>query len=434
MFSYRPRSRQMRHIKGVFAAFLTSFALSCAAQTVVTKATLEAAGMSSADFSLLSTMLHQHVDDGRVAGLVAGVARNGHTVYLESMGWQNVEDRSAMQDASIFQIRSMSKPITSLAIMQLIESGQIGLHDSVSKYIPTFADMTVFTNPDDPDNSPTHAPSRQITIEDLLTHMGGISHRDGALYQSRQVRSRSDTLAQLVDKLVAVPLMAEPGTRWIYSESTTVLGRIVELVSGQSFDDYLVEHIFAPLQMTDTGFYVSADKVDRLARIYQTPRNGNALIQVPEMEVPITMNPPLLEGSAGMVSTVADYLRFLQVFLNGGELDGQRVLGTELINAMTQNHVPAAALPIGLSPQNPMLALGWGYGFTVVIDAAQSDYAVNNGEFGWNGSLGTFSWADPETNTVAILMMQIVPSGAYSLSGKFKTMVAQTIVGTVADH
>ncbi len=336
-------------LKGVLAVLLTSFALSSAAQTTLTPAAPESVGMSSARFRLLSTMLHQHVDNGRVAGLVAGVARNGRIVYLESIGWQDVEAGSAMQDASIFQIRSMSKPITSLAVMQLIEAGNIALDDPVSKYIPAFADMTAFTNPADPDNRSTRAHTRAITIEDLLTHMGGISHRDGALYQSRQVRSRGDTLAQFVDKLVAVPLMADPGTRWIYSESTTVLGRIVELVSEQDFDDYLREHVFAPLQMKDTGFY-------------------------------------------------------------------------------------AVALPIGLSPQNPMLALGWGYGFTVVIDEAQSDYAVHNGEFGWNGSLGTFSWADPETNTVAILMMQIVPSGAYSLSGKFKTMVAQTIVEPVADH
>ena len=168
-------------------------------------------------------------------------------------------------------------------------------------------------------------------------------------------------------------------------------------------------------------------KVDRLARIYQVPRGDAPLTQVPEMEVPITVNPPLLEGAAGIVSTVPDYLRFLQAFLNKGELDGARVLSADGVAQMTRNHIPDSALPIGLSPQNPMLDRGWGYGFSVVIDKTASAFGVNNGEFGWNGSLGTFSWADPETGTIAVLMVQVVPSGAYNLSGIFKAMVYQTI-------
>jgi len=223
-------------------------------------------------------------------------------------------------------------------------------------------------------------------------------------------------------------LMGDPGSQWIYSESATVLGYIVEIVSGQKFDAYLQEHVFAPLEMPDTGFYVPADKVNRLARLYQAPNAERGLLRTPEMEIPITTNPPLLEGSAGLVSTVPDYLRFLQSFLNGGELAGQRVLSPTLVTEMTRNHIDAALLPIGLSPRNPMFDLGWGYGFTVVIDPTQSAYAVNMGEFGWNGSLGTFSWADPASDTIAVLMLQIEPSGAYSLASQFKALVAQAVV------
>jgi CubicO group peptidase (beta-lactamase class C family) len=393
-------------------------------------ATPEEQGMSSARFRLLTNLLRQYVEEGKVAGLVAGVSRNGHIVYLESMGSQEIhaEQRVPMQADSIFQIRSMSKPIVSLAAMQLIESGQLRLNDPVAMYIPSFAEMRVFENPEDFENSATIVPSRQLTIEDLLLHTGGLSHRDDPLYRSHQVRSRADTLEQLVEKVAAVPLMADPGKRWIYSISTTVLGRVVEIVSGAKLDEYLVQNILGPLQMADTGFYVSPERVGRLARIYQIPREGRPLEQIPEMDIPITVNPPLLEGAAGMVSTVPDYLRFLQAFLNNGELDGARVLSSAGVAAMTQNQLPAAVMPIGFSARNPMRDTGWGYGFSVITDNRHSAFAVNNGEFGWNGSLGTFSWADPQTGTVAVLMLQVVPSGAYGLSGLFKSLVAQTII------
>lgn len=398
------------------------------AQTALPRAEPEDVGMSSARFGLLETMLRQHVDDGRVPGLVAGVMRHGKVVYLQSLGWQDIEAGEAMQEASIFQIRSLSKAITSLAVMQLVEQGSLALEDPVSRYIPSFADMQVFVNPDDPDNSPLRAPARQATIRDLLLNIGGLSHRDRALYQSRAVRSRGDTLEQFVEKVADVPLVGDPGTVWVYSESTTVLGRVVEIVSGQPFDAYLQEHVLGPLGMVDTAFFVPPEKVARLARLYQVPRDGSALRKQPDMDIPITQDPPLKEGSAGLVSTVPDYLRLLQMFLNGGELDGRRVLSAEGIAEMTRNHIPADLMPIGMSPQSRILDRGWGYGYMVVTDAAQSPFAVNNGEFGWTGSLGTFAWADPQTDTIAVLMLQIEPSGAHALADKFKALVAQTLV------
>lgn len=422
----------LAHIRRAAAHSLMCWFFFAANQTIAADAlphaVAEEVGVSSSRLALLDTVLRQHVQDGHVAGLVAGVVRHGKIVYLESMGWQDVEQASAMREDSLFQIRSMTKPITSLAVMQLIEAGQVHLDDPVSLYIPSFADLQVFVTPEDPDHSALRAPSRAVTIEDLLLNIGGISHRFGALYRSRDVRSRSDTLEQLVAKVAAVPLMNDPGAEWIYSESATVLGHVVEIVSGQKFDAYLQQHIFAQLKMPDTGFYVPADKLDRLAQLYQAPSGDKGLVRSPPMTVPITTNPPLLEGSAGLVSTVPDYLRFLQSFLNGGELEGQRVLSPALVKEMTRNHIAAELLPIGLSPSNPMFDVGWGYGFTVVIDPSKSDYAVNMGEFGWNGSLGTFSWADPVSDTIAVLMLQIEPSSAYSLSAQFKALVAQALI------
>lgn len=409
------------------AISLPALGADAAPASSLARAEPEAVGMSSARFGLLDTMLRQHVDDGRVAGLVAGVARHGKIVYLESMGWQDIEAGQAMREDSIFQIRSLSKSITSLAVMQLVEQGRLALEDPVARYIPSFADMQVFVNPDDPDNSPLRPPAREITIRDLLLNIGGLSHRDRALYQSRAVRSRADTLAQFVEKVADVPLVGDPGSVWVYSESTTVLGRVIEIVTGQPFDVYLQDHVLQPLRMTDTAFFVPPEKVERLARTYQVPREGGPLRKQPEMEVPITQDPPLKEGSAGLVSTVPDYLRLLQMFLEGGALDGERLLSQEGIAEMTRNHVPAALLPIGMSPQSRILDRGWGYGYMVVIDAAKSPFSVNNGEFGWTGSLGTSAWADPETGTVAVLMMQIEPAGAYSLADKFKAIVAQTL-------
>jgi len=410
-----------------FCSVLTVTLLLSAAQAgAMPRAAPEQEGFSASRLAMISSTLKHYIDAGHVPGLVAGIARNGHIVYLEAMGWQDVEKRVAMREDAMFQIRSMSKPIASAAVMQLVEQGRLRLDDPVSRYLPAFGDMQVFDNPADPDASATHKPQRPILISDLLLHTGGLSHRDGVLYRSRQVRSRADTLAQLVEKVAAVPLVAEPGSQWTYSISTTVLGRIVELVSGQRFDEYLQQHLFTPLAMHDTGFFVPAQKLPQLTQIYRVSADG--LQREPDMDIPITQNPPLLEGAAGMVSTVPDYLRFLQTFHNGGQLHGQRVLAPDTVNLMISNQLPEEVLPVALNPLSPMRDLGWGYGFSVVIDNNHSGFARNNGEFGWNGSLGTFSWADPVTGVSIVLMLQVQPAGVYNLSGLFKALATQAML------
>ena len=385
-------------------------------------------GFSTARLALAHEMLTQHVDDGRVAGIVAGVARHGKLVYLESMGWNQIEEENAMLENSLFQIRSMSKPITAVAAMQLVEQGKMKLDDPVSKYIPSFAKMQVFLDPVAADFNQTRPAEREMTIEDLLLNTSGLSHRFGALYRQNEVRSRGDTLEELVEKVATVPLIGDPGEQWVYSISITVLGRIIELVSGQQFDDYLNDHVYEPLQMTDTAFYVQGEKVERLARAYRVSSENRSLSQLPAMGIPITENPPLLEGAAGIVSTVPDYLRFLQALLNGGELEGKRILQSDTVAVMTQNQIPESLMPFGTNPNNPMLDRGWGYGMAVVVDEKMSAYGTNNGEFGWSGSLGTFSWADPVSGTSVVIMLQVQPAGAYNIAVKFKTMVHQSMV------
>lgn len=387
----------------------------------------ETVGVDPDGLAGITALLQQHVDDGLIAGAVAGVARQGQVVYLQSVGWQDVEQRQAMADNSIFQIRSMSKPITAVAALQLVEQGMLSLDDPVSKYIPRFGHLFVYINPDEPFLSAQRKPAREPTIRDLLLNTAGLSHRNSVLYRQYRVRSRADTLEQLVDKVAGVPLIGDPGAQWVYSISITVLGRVVEIVSGQALDDYLAQQVFGPLDMPDTGFFVGTGQVARLARAYQVPEGDAALTMLPEMDIPITQDPPLLEGAAGMVSSVPDYLRFLQALLNRGELDGQRILLAQTVAEMTRNQVDEALFPFGSNPAEPMLDRGWGYGLAVVMDASKSAFGVNNGEFGWNGSLGTFSWADPQTGTVAVLMMQVQPAGAHGLSAAFKDLVYHSI-------
>ncbi|PCJ45937.1 MAG: hypothetical protein COA74_14835 [Gammaproteobacteria bacterium] len=327
----------------------------------------EELGFSTQRLALVHEMLAQHVEDGRVAGLVAGVARHGKIAYLESMGWNQIEQDNSMLENSLFQIRSMSKPITAVAAMQLVEQGKMKLDDPVSKYIPSFAEMQVFLDPAVADSKQTRPADREMTIEDLLLNTAGLSHRFGALYRANEVRSRGDTLEELVEKVAKLPLVGDPGEQWVYSISITVLGRVVELVSGQKFDDYLNEHIYGPLKMTDTAFYVPMDKAERLARAYRVSSEDRSLSLLPQMDISITQDPPLLEGAAG-------------------------------------------------------------YGMAVVVDETLSAYGTNNGEFGWSGSLGTFSWADPVSGSSVVIMLQIQPSGAYNIASKFKAMVHQSMI------
>ncbi|MFM1895485.1 MAG: hypothetical protein RLZZ385_559 [Pseudomonadota bacterium] len=388
----------------------------------------QAIGFSTEHAALIRELLASAVADGQVAGVVAGVARHGRLVLLESHGWQDREQQLPMTDDAIFQIRSMSKPVTAVAALQLIEQGRLRLDDPVSRYIPRFGFQFVFINPDEPFLSAERKPSRPMTIEDLLLNTAGLSHRNSLLYQQRRVRDRADTLEVFANKVAGVPLIGDPGAQWVYSESISVLGRVVEVVSGQPLDDYLQDHVYGPLGMQDTAFFVPAEKVQRLVKVYRRDGDSGELTVEPEMEVPITEDPPLLEGAAGLVSTVPDYLRFLQALLNQGELDGERILQPATVVDMTRNHIAPELLPIGTNPDSPMLDRGWGYGLAVVIDAAKSEFGVNDGEFGWNGSLGTYSWADPVTGTVAVLMLQIQPASAGGLPGRFKDLVHNGII------
>ena len=369
------------------------------------RATPESVGLSSSRLREATGLLGQFVAERKIAGAVAAVARNGQLAYLDAVGVQDLETRAPMDARSIFRIYSMTKSVTAVAAMMLQEEGRFSLGDPVTKYLPEFERVSVLETPD----GPTRRPLRAITVEDLLLHTSGLSHRTSDLYQRAAVRSRAIPLPTFVDNIVRVPLMEDPHTRFRYSEATTVVGRLVEVWSGKPLDAFLEERVFRPLGMADTGFWVRSEQRPRLTRVYAPGPGGLTPIEIEA--VPFTERPALIEGAVGLVSTVPDYLRFAQMLLNRGTLDGVRILKASTVDAMVVNGLPDAIV-------KTRAGVGWGL--------ANVNVAAD-GEYGWDGTAGTVFWVDPARQMITILMTQITPANPDSLRQRFKTLVEQAL-------
>jgi CubicO group peptidase (beta-lactamase class C family) len=311
----------------------------------------------------------------------------------------------------------MTKPITAVAVMMLLEQGKFRLDDPVARYLPEFSAVTVQES-----GGGTRPPARAITIRDLLLHTSGLNHRTSAQYRTAEVRSRSIDLPQFVRNITRVPLMEDPGTRFRYSEATTVLGRLVEIWSGEPFDRFLNRRILQPLRMDDTGFYVTAAQRSRLATVYG-PAEGGALHAVESESVPFTEKPALLEGAVGLLSTGPDFLRFAQMLLNGGELDGVRLLPANTIATMVSNGLTDEVLASRRGG-----AMGWGLGnVDIVMKPEALAYPAHRGEYGWDGTAGTIFWTDPATRTVILLFTQSSPPDPDNLRRRFKTAIQAAV-------
>ena len=389
------------------------------------RATPEAAGLSSALLEAATGGLQARVDAGDVAGVVAGVVRHGRLVYLEALGALDRERGLAMRDDALFRLYSMTRPITSLAAMILWEEDRFELEDPVSLYLPEFADQRVFTDASDPDMAATRPRAAEMTVEHLLLHTSGLGSRGSAIYRAEQVRLRSIPLPQMVSNAARMPLYEDPGTRWRYGISTTILGRLVEVWSGMPFDEFLRERVFDPLGMTDTVFRVDPSRADRFGPAYRPGPDGELRPYAIEV-VPFTEQPALIEGGVGLVSTVRDYLRFSQMFLNEGELDGVRILQPSTVALMTVNRVPDALLPIGFG--NPQPGRGWTLGFCVVMDEDASPLPVSEGTFWWDGSSGTRFFIDPVEDMVTVIMGAASPSYGNGFREAFTEAVYAAIV------
>ena len=372
-------------------------------------------GLDAAKLAEATALLRRLVADGAIAGAVAAVVRRDKLAYFEAVGVQDVSTRTPMRDRSLFRIYSMTKPVTAVAVMILHDEGRFRLDDPVSKYLPEFANVKVGAGP------AARPPSRPVTVEDLLLHTSGLSHRTSDLYRELQVRSRADSLPVFVTKIARAPLMEDPGTRFRYSEATTVLGRLVEVWSKQPFDRFVEERLLGPLKMTDTTFWVSPDASARLATVYGPGRNG-ALVPVDIEAVPFTERPALIEGAVGLVSTVPDFLRFARMLLNEGSLDGVRVLSTATAKRIVANGLSPAVL------QTRGGKMGWGLAnVSVVIDPSGVNYPAAAGEYGWDGTAGTIFWNDPAAQTAIVLMTQAAPANPAGIRQQFKTLVQRAV-------
>ena len=384
----------------------------------------ESVGLSSAQLDRVTAGLQAHIDQGHIAGVVAAVVRDGRLVYMEALGQADIEAARPMPKDAIFRLYSMTRSMTSLAAMILWEEGAFQLDDPISRYLPQFMGQRVFADAGSPDMNQTQSRDGDITVEHLLLHTSGLGSRSSGIYRAEGVRLRSISVEQMVDNAARTPLFEDPGTNWRYGISTTILGRLVEVWSGKPLEDYLQERVFGPLGMTDTGFWVEPERADRLATVYRASREGELRPYQME-EIPFTEQPVLIEGGVGLVASTMDFLRFSQMFLNGGELDGNRVLQPETIAMMTVNRIPDALLPIGFG--RPTLGQGWGFGFSIVMDASQYAYPVNDGDFWWDGSAGTRFWVDPTENMVTIVMAQVSPASGRGFREEFKTGVDEAI-------
>lgn len=393
------------------------------AQTFST-ASPESVGVSSAGLDTATRQLQQHIDAGDIAGVVAAVARDGKLIYFEALGEMDLEQGKPMPADALFRTYSMGRQITSVAVLQLYDQGKFKFDDPIKQYLPQFADQRVLLDSNSTDITQTKPREGDITVAHLLTHTSGLGSRSSRLYRENNVRDRNITLDQMMDNAARVPLFHEPGSAFLYGIHATILGKLVEVWSGQPFEEYLQEHIFAPLNMTSTMFWASGADTERLAKVYR-PVNGKLEPYAIET-VPFTQRPTLIEGGVGMLSSVMDYMNFSQMVLNKGELNGVRVLSAETAELMYQNAVPEQAMPIG--ENGYWLGSGWTLGgFNLVMNPDAYNFPVSEGTIWWDGSAGTRYFIDPEQNMVMVIMAQVSPSNGGGFREEFKQLVDNAI-------
>ena len=386
----------------------------------------ENAGMSSEGLARIGPAMQAYVDDGRLAGVMTMVARRGQVVHWEAAGMRDVAAGNPLEPDDVFRIYSMTKPLTSVAVMILVEEGAVALDDPVSKFIPAFADVTVLN-----DAGERVEPARPMTVEHLLTHTSGLTYGFfgdspvDRIYNQSGFFTQADGLDDFAQRVAALPLLASPGDRWNYGVSTDILGRVVEVASGQSFDAFLQERIFDPLDMTDTSFVVPSEKRNRFTAHYARSDGTLQMIDSP-IDGQYTEPPRWLSGGGGLASTASDYIRFAQMLLQDGELDGVRILTPETVRTMRSNRLPDALVPIQLGT---FLSPGYGFGlgFAVVVDADASPEPDNDGVFRWAGAANTFFWIDPAAELIGMVWTQFNPFAAYDLEREFQTLVYEAL-------
>ncbi|HEY8827953.1 MAG TPA: serine hydrolase domain-containing protein [Jatrophihabitantaceae bacterium] len=395
-------------------------------------------GFDATRLARIGAYLQRYLDDGLLPGYLLAVTRYGRVAYLATGGWQHVEDRVPLRTDSLFRIYSMTKPITTVAAMMLYEQGQFELSTPVSRFIPAFADVRAYAGGSDlkPLSVPATEPMR---MGHLLTHTSGLTygfhrtHPVDALYRAAGFEwgyPADVDLASACDIWAGLPLLYQPGAEWAYSVATDVLGRVVEVLSGQTLEEYFAEHILGPLGMADTSFGVPAAKTARLARLYLAAPGGGIVAGDTLGAEPLQRT--LFSGGGGLVSCAHDYHRFSQLLRRGGELDGVRLLGPRTVAYMTRNHLPGGAdleqFGRPLFAETPLRGVGFGLGFSVVIDPVRAGTLGNAGEYGWGGAASTAFFIDPVEQTTLLFFTQLLPSSTLPLRTYLRQLVNQALV------
>jgi CubicO group peptidase (beta-lactamase class C family) len=421
--------------RGVLLAVLfVDLAAQALAQGLPT-ATPESVGLSTERLGRLKAVMQDYVDRKRIAGVATVVLRAGKLAHFETYGWMDVEKNLPMRKDVVLRMASMSKAVTTVAAVILLEEGKLLLADPVSKFLPAYKQTTVAVPP--PPGTPGAGrygvvpARREITIRDLMTHTAGISYGTGladAQYKAAGIQGwyladKKEPIADVVDRLATLPFDAQPGEKFVYGYNTDILGAVVEKASGMPLDQFLRARIFEPLKMVDSGFFLPPDKRSRLATVYSASRDGT-IVRAPEpgMGQGDYVDGPraCFSGGAGLLSSPMDYARFLQMLLNGGTLDGARVLGPKSVELMTSNHVGSLYLDG---------TMGFGLGFEVVEDVGKSGRPGSVGAYGWGSAYYQTYVVDPREQMVAVFYSQLTPAGSLDVRDKFRSLVYQAIVG-----
>ncbi len=379
--------------------------------------------MSYQRLERINPFMQKYVDEGKVAGLLTMISRYGKVVHFETFGKMDIAKDKPLREDTIFRIYSMSKPVTSVAVMMLFEEGLFGLDDPVSNFIPEFKNLKVF-NSMTKEGIKLDELENEITIRHLLTHTSGLIYGWGdqpvdSLYREANIFEKGTTLEQMTKKLANIPLLFQPGTKWEYSVSVDVLGYLVEVISGMPFGQFLSDRLFEPLGMEDTGFNVPETKHERFAELYRPKKSKDGI--EPVKEVPLGEGPYKFfpSGGGGLVSTANDYMRFCRMLLNGGELDGVRLLGRKTVELMSSNHL-SENIEFGDGD------LGFGLGFAVVLDMAKSGELSSPGTYSWSGAAATTFWIDPQEKLIGLLMTQLMYN-PYPLHREFRILTYSAI-------
>lgn len=388
-------------------------------------------GFSADRLTRINELIKRYVDSGKLAGIETCVMRHGQSIHRQVFGFQDLEAKTALAENSIFRIYSMTKPITAVALMMLYEESRFNLTDPVSKFIPDFENIKVWG-----EDGKLEDQVHPMTVQDLLRHTAGMSYGGHSetlshvdkLYDDADIFNTQISLAEFTERVASIPLRFQPGEKWHYSISIDIAGYLVELLSDKPLGEFMQERIFVPLGMVDTGYEINPSELDRFCTLYgKSSESELAVLDLPESS---EFLPPvkLHAGGSGLVSTTDDYLQFAQCILNKGELDGVRLLGPRIVEMMTCNHLPLDLLPIAYEGSEPMLGMGHGLGFGVMLDPAQAGMMGSVGDHGWGGYAETYFWIDPLEDMVAVLMSQYQPSQTYPIRKEFRAAVYQSLV------